>query len=142
MKPVKFNDTNEYQFMNIFGVEGVLSERRIERSTLPEGFYKYSLSKGGEEYIGAISNELSANHAADFITKEPISLGSSGTKALNTQDWSFVDKDFDFESYFGSKLSIDLKIELAIAKRDELMGLAPKDRGLAKPQHQHNTPAL
>ena len=38
MKAINFNDTADYQFMEILGVQGVFTPLRINRETLPEGF--------------------------------------------------------------------------------------------------------
>lgn len=133
MKPIKFNDTSDYQFMEVLDTKGVFTNLRIDRNSLPEGFYKYSMRSGEEEFICEISNEVMVNHAGDFITKTPMDLGPDGRKSLSPDDWGFTDEELDFEEFFGQKYSIDCQIEQAEAKRQEQLGKNPKDRGKSFP---------
>lgn len=133
MKPIKFNDTADYQFMDVCGTTGVFTNMRINRESLPEGFHKYSLRSGEEEFICQICNEVMVDHAGDFITKEPIDLGPEGFKALSSEDWGFTGEAVDFEAYFGKKYSIDCQIEQAEAKRQEKLKRDPKARGRVSP---------
>ena len=134
MKPIKFNDTNDYQFMEVLGVKGVFTNMRIDRGSLPEGFHKYSLRSGEEEFIAQIANEVIVNHAGDFITKEPVDLSPEGFKDLTPDDWGFTDDELNFEEYFGKKYSIDCQIDQAEVKRKEQLSRNPKDRGKSFPQ--------
>ena len=133
MKPIKFNDTNDYQFMEVLGVEGVFTNLRIDRESLPEGFYKYSLRDGEEELVSQICNEVMVNHAGDFITKEPVDLGLEGHKELTLDDWGFTGRELNFEAFFGMKYSVDCQIEQAEEKRKELLNRSPKGRGKSAP---------
>lgn len=126
MKYISYNDTANYEFMEVLGVTGAFTSLRIARDTLPDGFFKYSLREGIEDFICQICNEVLVNHAGDFITKEPIDLGSEKKKDLSADDWSFTRDNFDFESYFGKKLSIDYQIDQAEHKRtDQLNNKSP-----------------
>ena len=129
MKPIKFNDTSDYQLMEVLGVEGVFTNLRIDKESLPEGFYKYALRSGEEEFVCQICNEVIVNHAGDFITKMPIDLGPEGYKLLSGDDWGFTGEALDFEGYFGKKYSIDCQIKQAETKRDLQLERDPKDRG-------------
>lgn len=137
MVPVKFNETTDYQYMDVLGVEGVFSNLRIDRNSLPEGFHRYSLREGEEEFIAEIQKDVMVNHAGDFITKEEINLGPDGYKALSPDDWGFTDKPFDFESYFGCKLSLDCQIKQANAKKDAQLGVKANER-----QQEHDGPVM
>ena len=95
MKSINFNDTAEYQFMDILGIEGAFTSSRIFKDSLPEGFYKYSMRDGNSEFFSQICHEVLVNHAGDFITKEPLDLGPDGTKTISSDDWSFSSKNFD-----------------------------------------------
>lgn len=128
MKSIKFNDTSDYQFMEILGVEGVFTNLRIDRETLPEGFHRYSLRSGEEELVSQICNEVWVNHAGDFITRTPVELGPEGKKALTPDDWGFTGRDLDFEAYFGMKYSIDCQIQQAEEKRTEQLNKGPKSK--------------
>lgn len=131
MKPIKFNDTSDYQYMEVLGVEGVFSNLRIESKTLPEGFHKYSLREGEDAFCAQVAEAVLVNHAGDFITKEPLPLGPDGSRELSEDDWGFTDRSFDFEEFFGCKRSVDCIIADAEERRDA--GLAsPKTQGRGK----------
>lgn len=125
MDPVKFNSTANYQYMTVLGKEGVFTPEYIDPKTLPAGFYTYSLVPGEDTAFKAICETAGENHAGSLVTKGPlplrknIGLFKKKATSLDEDDWSFSDKDFDFESYFGCKLSIDAQICIAEAKRDQ-----------------------
>jgi len=129
MKPIKFNDTSDYQFMEVLGVEGVFTNMRIDKESLPEGFHKYALRSGEEDLVCQISDNVTVNHAGDFITKTPIDLGPDGYKNLTLEDWGFTGKALDFEAFFGKKYSIDCQIEQAEAKKNEQLNKNQKGKG-------------
>lgn len=121
MKPIKFNDTSDYQHMEVLGVKGAFTSLRIQRDSLPEGFHKYSLRDGEDSFFGQVAKNVMVNHAGDFITKSPLELGPDGFKDLGEDDWTFTDEPFKFEEFFsGHKRSIDCQIADAEAKRDAL----------------------
>lgn len=131
MKPIRFNDTSDYQHIEVLGNEGVFTPLRIERESLPEGFHKYSLREGEEALISQVASEVLVNHAGDFITKEPLELGADGAKSLCEEDWGFTGEPFQFEAYFDHKLSIDCQIAEAEAKREAQMN-GPKSQAQVK----------
>lgn len=131
MKPIRFNDTSDYQYVEVLGKEGVFTPLRIERKSLPRGFHKYSLREGEDALFSQVAGEVLVNHAGDLITKEPLELGAEGTKILGEDDWSFTDKPFAFEPYFDEKLSLDCQIADAEAKREAQMN-GPKSQAQVK----------
>lgn len=138
MDPIKFNDTADYQYINVLGVEGVYTAANIKADTLPDGFRKYSLLPGEESMFGEVRAGDSPAAMGSLITKERLGLDNSGTCALNDSDWSFSDKDFQFEPYFGQMLSIDAQIEQAEAKRDaKREETQSKKRGKDAPEQIH-----
>lgn len=118
MKPINFKDTSDYQYMEVLGVEGVFSNLRIQRDSLPEGFYKYALREGEDSLCCQVAEEIMVNHAGDFITKEPLDLGPDKDRTLSEDDWGFTDQKFDFEGFFGAKRSLSCQIADAEAKRE------------------------
>lgn len=138
MKPIKFNDTPDYQFMEILGIEGVFTNLRIDGESLPDGFHRYSLRSGEEELVCQICNEVRVNHAGDFITKTPVDLGPEGKRELTPDDWGFTGRELDFEEYFGVKYSIDCQIQQAEEKRNEQLNKGPKSKGKDFPLGKDN----
>lgn len=119
MEPIKFNQTADYQYMEVLGVEGVFTPVRIQADTLPSGFHKYSLREGEESFICSVKEDILVDHAGDFIAKEPLALSKGEERVLSEEDWGFTDKDFEFTAYFGQHLHIDTQIALAEAKREQ-----------------------
>ena len=129
MKTTKFNETEDYTHMTVLGADGVFSPNRIQRSSLPDGFYHYELSSGKDRRFGAISTGRTALYAGDFISKTPLDISEKEVKPLTDQDWSMhSDKPYDFEDFWGYKLSIDKQISNANHKRDIAMGKDPNAR--------------
>lgn len=126
LEAIKYNDTANYEYLNVLNVEGVFTSLRISRDSLPEGFHKYSLREGDTGWFSEISSGILLNHAGDFITKEPIDFGNKNSLPLSEKDYSFSDKQFDFESFFGQKLSINCQIERAEEKRNA--NLKPEEK--------------
>ena len=133
MEPIKFNDTSEYQWLNILDTEGVFTEAKIERQSLPEGFYQYSLKNGDIEAFGEIrSDTFEKEFAGEFITKKPFKLPKSGGLKLKEGDYQYMNQEFNFESFFGCKLSIDCQINIAEVKRKEQLTPRTKDKTVTK----------
>lgn len=127
MDAIKFNETGNYQHITILGKEGVFTPENIDAATLPEGFYKYTLTPGEQSMFGGIAAGESEMSAGSFVTKSP--LEGEGC-SFTDEDWSFDHKDFDFEAHFGKKLSIDAQIAQAEAKREMIQ--EEKGRGKSK----------
>ncbi len=126
INPVKYNDTEEYAYMTLFGTEGVYSKSRIQASSLPDGFYRYELSSDKHQRFALVQSGHSTRHAGDFISKTPLDLGDQERCSLSDQDWTISsDRKFNFESFWGHKLSIDRQISNAVYKRDLAMGKTP-----------------
>ena len=131
MKPVDFKDTSDYQYMEILGVEGVFSNLRIQKDSLPTSFHKYSLRAGEGESFSQVSDDVLIDHAGDFIAKSPLNLDPDNSQYLNDDDWRFIDKPFVFEEFFGVKRSLACQIADATAKRDAQAG-DPKSKTQVK----------
>lgn len=129
IRATKYNDTEEYQYMTLLGSDGVYSPNRIQAETLPEGFFRYELSAGKDKRFSYVRASARTNYAGDFLTKKPIELGPSGKVKLHESDWSLDSKrKFEFEAFWGHKLSIDKQISNAVYKRDLAMGKGPDGR--------------
>ena len=118
MDPIKFNATPDYTCLRILSVDGVFTPNNIQADTLPAGFYKYGLIPGDDTVFSLITAKNDPEADCSFISKEPLNLGPGGENHLEDGDWSYTDKPFDFEGYFGQKLSFDTQVEMAEAKRD------------------------
>lgn len=82
-----------YDEVTIFGVPALFTDLRVDRSTVPDGVYRYEV-RYSDEY-GGEPVELARGIMVDFfgtvLTREPIQLPISGGLELN-------DGDLDFQS--------------------------------------------
>lgn len=128
MIPVKFNDTDNYEYMFIRGIPGVYTEEHIDEKTLPDGFYKYSLWGSAPEKIEAVFHcPIAEDHrVGEFISKLPLSVRAGQSMPLGREDVIHTDQQFDMEGFFGMKDSIDLQINKAEGKRENMAGVGPE----------------
>lgn len=115
MYPIKYYLNTDYQEMEVLGVKGLFTNLRVERDSLPEGFYKYSLREDDEEYFSSVENDVLVNHSGDFICKSELSLGEDGCKDIG-EDYNFTDEPVNLDEFFG----VDIKTKIAEAL-DEFM---------------------
>lgn len=137
MGQIKFNETDDYQHISVFGTDGVFTSADIKADSLPPGFHKYTLLPGNDSLFGSVSQHEPTDSAGSLVTREELDLGESGERSLGDEDWSFPNKDFEFEAHFGRKLAFDTQVELAEAKRDaQLEEVRSKKRDKNVSKHQ------
>lgn len=128
MEQIKFNDTDHYKHLILLGYPGVFTEEHIDGRTLPEGYHKYSLWGSEPGRIDAVFNSPIAEkyHTGEFITKTPLPLRVDHSMPVGGDDLNFTGMPFDMESFFGKKESIQLQINKAEEKRDNMTGEKPE----------------
>lgn len=104
----KFYLITDYVTMNLLGVDGLFTNMRIERDSLPEGYFKYSLREGEDDFLSSVSSSVLVNHMGDFICKEELNL-DGGTELDIFGDYDFTNKEVDLDDFFG----VDIKMLLA-----------------------------
>lgn len=138
MAYIKFNDTDSYQHMVVRGVPGVYTTEHIDEKSLPEGYRSYSLwgSEPGRfdaVFAGPIAEE---HRAGEFITKTPLPLRVGHSMPVGGDDIQFTGMPFDMESFFGRKESIDLQINKAEEKRNDMAGEKPERQNNRSTSHE------
>lgn len=108
MYPVKYFLNTDYQAMEVLGVKGLFTNLRVESASLPEGFYKYSIREGEDDFFSTLERSVLVNHSGDFICKQELDLGEQGCKDLG-EDYSFLDEPVDVGAFFG----VDVLTKLA-----------------------------
>lgn len=102
MYPMKYFLNPDYQPFELFGIEGMFSNLRVESDSLPEGFYKYSIREGDDgEPFASVAKAVWVNHLGDFICKTPIESVEAGREVDIDGDFSFIDSDITPEQFFG-----------------------------------------
>ena len=74
----------EYELIELFGKPALFTNSRIDRTTVPVGFYCYDL-RGSDYDPGrpvSIENKVTVNHAGAVLTPEPVTISKEGFRRL------------------------------------------------------------
>lgn len=74
-----------FEYIELFGNPGLFTNARIDRDTVPEGWYAYDL-RGSDYDPGepvTVEPNVVVNHAGTILTHEPVSFPKEGFKRLN-----------------------------------------------------------
>ena len=102
-----------YQEVTIFDRPALFTECRIDRTTVPEGVYRYELRHGDADWGEPIelSRSLMVNFYGTVLTREPFQLPIDGWIPLESGSLSFLD---------GECLRCTLSISPAVRNRTSL----------------------
>ncbi|MEG0835964.1 MAG: LPD28 domain-containing protein, partial [Christensenellaceae bacterium] len=84
MIPIVNARNEEYEYVELFGKPALFTNSRIDRDTVPEGWYAYDL-RGSDYDPGepvTVEPSVVVNHAGTILTHEPISFPKEGFKRL------------------------------------------------------------
>lgn len=98
----------DYQTMELLGVNGLFTNCRVDRQSLPEGFYKYSIREGVDEPFSSVKDDVFANHMGDFICKKELDLNGQDEFDL-FGDYDFTGEEVNLDEFFG----VDIKLKVA-----------------------------
>lgn len=102
---------SDYQSMELLGVNGLFTNFRVDSSSLPEGFYKYSLREGEDDPFSSVKDDVWVNHMGDFICKEELELNGQDELDL-FGDYSFTNDEVDLDTFFGEDIKAKVAQEL------------------------------
>lgn len=75
----------QYEHVELFGKPALYTSSRVDRNTVPDGFYCYDL-RGSDYDPGkpvTLENWVVVNHAGTVVTAKPVTIPKSGAKRLN-----------------------------------------------------------
>jgi len=98
----------DYQTMELLGVNGLFTNLRVDRESLPEGFYKYSIREGEDDIFSSVKSDVLANHMGDFICKEELNMNGQDEYDL-FGDYNFTGEEVNLDEFFG----VDIKLKVA-----------------------------
>jgi len=85
-------DDFEYFEVELFAtdetIDGFFSNARIDRSTVPAGWYAYDLREGDDGDIATIEHSVSVNHYGTFLTQSELPIAEG--------EYLAVEEDFDY----------------------------------------------
>ena len=85
---IKYNDTNDYQYLEVTGVLGVFTKQNIDPDTLPNGFAAFSMF--GAPEFNRIAPAGRRRGEGTFICKESESSSvGSGRGRIRPEDYIF-----------------------------------------------------
>jgi len=87
-------------------VKGLVSNLRVERSSLPEGIYVVGIREGDSEIYGQLKNYVWVNHLIDVILKEEITLPEEGLYFLDEED-DKLDAECYNLNYLGGQMTFE-----------------------------------
>ena len=78
-------------------VEGIFVNGRVERSTVPEGWYAYDLVEGDDDSFCAIRPYAVVNHGGTILLKGELAFPKNGTLILmNDEETNEKEADADY----------------------------------------------
>lgn len=111
MYPEKYFLISDYVSMELLGVKGLFTNFRVDSSSLPDGFYKYSLREGEDDPFSSVKDDVWVNHMGDFICKEELDLNGQDELDLFV-DYSFTGDEVDLDAFFGEDIKGKIAQEL------------------------------
>ena len=86
--------TEEFQHLELFGKFALFTNARIDRSTVPDGWYCYDFRSSDDDpgELCYIEKSVIVNHAGSVLMPEKLDIPESGR--LDARDeFSFLDED-------------------------------------------------
>lgn len=74
----------EYEYIELFGKPGLFTNSRIDRDTVPDGWYAYDLRGSNDDPAEPVTveNSVAVNHAGTILTHEPVTIPNEGFRRL------------------------------------------------------------
>lgn len=81
-----------FERVELLGKQGYFTELRVDRDTVPNGFYAYDLKEDGKGNICEVRNEVRVNHYGTVILIEELRGVEDGIQ-VSFSDIDFMDND-------------------------------------------------
>lgn len=101
-----------YELLELFGKKVLYTLMRVDRATIPNGFYAYDLRDSCNGVPCSVEHRVICNHFGTIITKEPIEFdtnepiefdgrldGSDCYKEIGSEDFNFLCEDVTLDEY-------------------------------------------
>ena len=113
-----------YQEVTILNRPALFTERRLDKSTVPEGLYRYELRHGDEDWGDpvSLSRNIIVNYCGAVLTREPFQLPTEGWIPLESDSLSFRDG--------GCRTLADFQRRYPVSKKDVIDFYSVNDSSL------------
>ncbi|MDR1459502.1 MAG: hypothetical protein LBI60_04745 [Bacteroidales bacterium] len=95
MKPIHINEENSFETIEINGIPALYTMSRIDRKSLPIGFYAYDIRSCDDDEHGTIEKAVFVNHTATIITLVPIEMTDEDYTIV--ENINFIDQTDNYE---------------------------------------------
>ena len=102
MLPVDYFLISDYRSMELLGVKGLFTPLSVVGSSLPKGFFKYSIREAEGDPFASVNNDIFSNRVGDFICKTELDL-KGGEELDLFGDYSFTREKVDLDAFFGEE---------------------------------------
>lgn len=87
--------------ITLFGTDCFATDYRIDKSTIPAGYYAYELRSNGDENGGLTTLERSVmvDFAGTAVFNKPVFLSPAGFREIRDSDYVMLDCDVDFSDF-------------------------------------------
>jgi hypothetical protein len=65
---------DEWEGMIMFGHDGYFTNERVDRESIPEGWFAYDIRSGEDGEFSTLEENVATNHAGTFLTRDYIEL--------------------------------------------------------------------
>lgn len=97
----------EWEKVEVFGVEGLFVDLRVDKTTVPDGYFMYEVRHCDEDWCepAEISTWIMVNFFGTLLLKDSLEGQWEYNAALNKpykcieddSDWNYLDESFEFE---------------------------------------------
>ena len=92
----------EYERFEILGYKGLFTCYRIDRCTIPKGYYAYDLRDECDGNICELKDHVLVNHWGTCILREKIEGSAEGID-IGTDDYNYLGDCISLEEFMGEK---------------------------------------
>lgn len=82
----------DFETVELFGKTVLLSACRIDRNTIPKGYYAYDLRHGDDWGVPcSIEQRVVVNYFGTVVSNRPIAIGKNGYRPISYDDMNYAD---------------------------------------------------
>lgn len=79
---------DEWEELTMFGHEGYFTNNRVDRESIPEGWFAYDIRRGEYCRFSTLEENVATNHEGTFLTRDYIEL-PDGYLVIGLDDYKF-----------------------------------------------------